>query len=257
MTSDSPHLLRARLRRHRRKGDQTARAVQEGLDPVELAVQRDRTDVDHMRRLLAFVLSSDDCCIDVGAHRGGILQEMVRVAPHGRHIAFEPLPHLATALQSSFPQVEVRQAALSDHGGETSFEHVHGMAEGCSGFLAAALPARYAENVEQIRVRLEVLDEALLPDYRLSVIKIDVEGAEEQVLRGALKTIRRDQPIVIFEHGHAAANAYGTDPSDIYRLLCADADLRIFDMDGNGPYDQHEFERSSHAGERMNYVARP
>src|SRR5205823_4616985 len=113
----------------------------------------------------------------------------------------------------------------------------------------------YAGDIEDIQVELEVLDEVLARDYRAALIKIDVEGAEEQVIKGALNTIRRDQPVVILEHGFTAANAYGTTPSDIYGLLCAEAGLRIFDLDGNGPYDQHEFEYASQLGERVNYVA--
>jgi FkbM family methyltransferase len=225
------------------------------VDPVELAVQRDRMDVEHMRRLLAFVLSPDACCVDVGAHRGAILQELVRVAPRGRHIAFEPLPHLAEMLRSMFPDVDVRTAALSDHPGETSFTQVRGIAEGCSGFSAVTVPPEYASDIEEIQVKLEVLDDLLPPGYRMGLLKIDVEGAEEQVLRGAVRTLKRDRPTVILEHSFAAANAYGTEPADIYGLLCDEAGLRIFDLDGNGPYDRHEFELASHAGERVNYAA--
>jgi hypothetical protein len=89
------------------------------------------------------------------------------------------------------------------------------------------------------------------------LIKIDVEGAEEQVLRGALETIRRHQPVVVLEHGNSAA-AYGTRPDDVFRLLCDEAGLRIFDMDGVGPYTLERFRvvASPPAATRWNFFAR-
>ena len=225
-------------------------------DGLAEALRRDGADTGHMRRLLAFTLTTDANCIDVGAHRGTILQEMLRVAPAGHHIAFEPLPNLAALLTDAFPDVDVRQAALSNHVGHTSFEHVHGVAEGCSGFLTVTAPPGYANEVEEITVRLETLDGSLDPDYRPQLIKIDVEGAELQVLQGALETLSRHQPIVVFEHAFAACHAYGTEPADVYRVLREGAGLRIFDLDGFGPYELGQFEQSSRAGERVNYIAR-
>jgi len=44
---------------------------------------------------LAATLPSDGCYIDVGSNRGQVLSEAVRIAPRGRHVAFEPIPALA------------------------------------------------------------------------------------------------------------------------------------------------------------------
>ena len=65
------------------------------------------------------------------------------------------------------------------------------------------------------------------------------------------------RPIVIFEHGSGSAEAYGTLPADIHRLLTEEAEMRIFDLDGEGPYTQAELERVFFAAERVNFVARP
>jgi FkbM family methyltransferase len=223
---------------------------------IEAAARRDVEDFENMRRLLAFSLAPDANCIDVGAHRGAVLAEMQRVAPHGRHIAFEPLPHLCQPLRTMFPAVEVHEAALSNHAGTADFAYVHGVSEGWSGLLFRPLPPGAEAEVEQITVRLEVLDEILDPDYPPAVIKIDVEGAEQQVFEGALGTLRRHRPIVIFEHGTGSAETYGTSPADIHALLGEEAGLRIFDLDGSGPYTLEEFERVFYAGERVNFVAR-
>ena len=59
----------------------------------------------------------------------------------------------------------------------------------------------------------------LLAGVSIDVIKIDVEGAELQVLRGAKEIIKINKPVVIFEHGVGAADCYGTKPEEVYDLL--------------------------------------
>src|SRR5438270_851205 len=111
-----------------------------------------------------------------GAQRGAVLAEMIRVAPRGRHVAFEPIPHLCDALRQSFPDIEVHQAALSSASGVSEFAHVRGHAEGWSGLRFRPLPTGEEAEVETIEVRLEVLDEVLDPSYRPAVIKSAAEG---------------------------------------------------------------------------------
>jgi hypothetical protein len=111
------------------------------------------------------------------------------------------------------------------------------------------------QDISEIEVSVEDLDSAISPDYVPDLIKIDVEGAEEQVISGALRTITRYKPLVVFEHGLGAADHYGTRPADIYGLLCDRAGLRVFDLDGNGPYDLSTFEAEFQRNQRWNFVA--
>jgi len=222
---------------------------------LQAAVARDVADAGHMRRLLAFVLARDSNCVDVGANHGTVLADITRIAPAGRHVAFEPIPQLCEELRRAYPDVEVRQAALYNVAGESTFSHVHGSADGWSGLRFRPLPAGEDAMVEEISVRLEVLDQVLDPDYRPALVKIDVEGAELQVLEGSLRTLRTHRPIVIFEHGTGSAEAYGTAPNDVFELLDGELDFRIFDLDGGGPYGVDEFIRTYYASERVNFVA--
>jgi FkbM family methyltransferase len=214
----------------------------------------DRRDSRLIRCLIGWSLGPGSCCIDVGAHSGGVLAEIVRVAPRGHHLAYEPLPHLAEELSARFPGVDVRCAAVSDHAGEASFARVRA-AEPWSGLVFRPLPGNVEPDVEEITVRLEALDEALPEGFVPDLIKIDVEGGEEQVMRGALRTLREHHPTVIFEHGYGAANAYGTEPDDIFGLIVQEAGLRIFDLDGDGPYGLEHFKRAYFSSERVNWVA--
>lgn len=190
-----------------------------------------------MKVALAVALRHGASCIDVGAHEGSVLADMVRLAPHSRHLAFEPLPHLASELRVKFPTVDVREIALSDASGQARFTFVR-TNPGYSGFRQRTYPG--VEEVEELEVVTATLDECIPPDLSPAVIKIDVEGAEAEVLRGAAGTLSAHRPLVFLEHGIGGANHYGTTSAEIFELLSS-AGLRIFDSDGVGPYSKADF----------------
>jgi FkbM family methyltransferase len=78
------------------------------------AAKRARSDERRMRELIASALSPQSNGIDVGSHDGWVLAELLRVAPHGHHIAYEPLPALCRTLSERHPEADVRCAALSN-----------------------------------------------------------------------------------------------------------------------------------------------
>ena len=127
---------------------------------------------------------------------------------------------------------------------------------GYSGFRERSYPTQ-DEQRTLIEVDVTTLDAALAPDYVATLIKIDVEGAEREVLEGAIGTITKYRPTVIFEHGRGAADRYGTEPRHIYELLCIKAGLRLFDIDGNGPFSFSEMEKIYARGALRNFFARP
>lgn len=224
------------------------RSIYGHIDP---SLRRDRIDNQNLRLLLAFALTEDANCIDIGAHKGAVLAEIVRVAPFGKHIAYEPLPLLHKDLVNRFPSVDVRLAAVSNEETETSFIHVKNLPTH-SGLREIAYPVQ--PLVENMIVRTETLDGSLPAGYTPTLIKIDVEGAERQVIEGAIETISKCRPIVVFEHGDKSV-PYGTQPCHIFELLHDEAGLRIFDMDGNGPYTSGQFEETYARGDRWNFVA--
>ena len=230
------------------------RRIRETPPALTFADDRDSRDNEALGLLLVFALRSDSCCIDVGAHEGMWLEEFRRVAPRGRHIAYEPLPDMYRELAARFPEMDIRNAALSNENGETSFVHVRSL-PGYSGMRPRDYP--HEVETETITVRTERLDDTLPDGFVPALIKIDVEGAERLVVEGARETIRRHRPIVVFEHGPGAAEHYETTPGDMFRLLHDEAGLSLFDLDGNGPFDLREFERRFESGVQWNWVARP
>src|SRR4249920_3812196 len=105
-------------RLYRRAADRPAGS--RGVLARDLNATYDRQTVDVMRR----VMRHDSSGVDMGAHRGDILQHMVAIAPAGAHHAFEALPHLAAGLRERFPGVRVHQVAVSDSHGEAEFQYV-------------------------------------------------------------------------------------------------------------------------------------
>jgi hypothetical protein len=60
----------------------------------------------------------------------------------------------------------------------------------------------------------------LIPiESNISLIKIDVEGGELQVLEGGVETIKRCRPHIIFEHGLGASEFYDSTPDKVFKLL--------------------------------------
>jgi hypothetical protein len=59
----------------------------------------------------------------------------------------------------------------------------------------------------------------------------------------------------VFEHGKGASDYYGASPRDVFSLLVNTAGLRIFDLDGNGPYSLPQFEETYDRNDRWNFVA--
>jgi FkbM family methyltransferase len=228
------------------------RAFRRRFEPAH--VRRDRADRAQLQRLIAEVLHEDSGAIDVGCHDGGVLADIVRAAPRGWHLAFEPLPGPCARAAERFPAVDVRCAALSDRAGEREFVHVTTL-PGWSGFRARPYPGR--QRSETISVRVERLDDVLPAGCVPALIKVDVEGAELEVLRGGLQTIVRHRPVIAFEHGLGSADHYGTTPADVWELLAQTAGLRIFGSDGAGPFSLPEFEAQFARAERVNFVARP
>lgn len=164
------------------------------------------------------VLGPNDFAIDIGAHVGDVLQHMVTAAPDVEHLAVEPLPHLAADLRVNFPGVRVEEVALVDQpSGPLQFHHVQ-TNPGYSGIRQRSFD-RPSEDVEIIEVQSARLDDLVASDRSPALIKLDVEGAELGVLRGAQRLLRNDRPIVVFEHGVGAANHYDTTPRAIHDLF--------------------------------------
>lgn len=201
--------------------------------------------------VFAALLRSDATYVDVGTNRGQLLREALRLAPHGRHIAFEPIPTLAAQLRREFPQVDTRELAVSAQPGTAEFCHFRTM-DGWSGLRRSLEVSDERGDPEYIQVQLSTLDSELA-DANPRLVKIDVEGAELDVVRGAHELLARRKPYVVFEHVVAAAALYDS-PSEVLWDSLHELGYEIFSITGVGPLGRSEF--AADAGV-VNWLARP
>jgi FkbM family methyltransferase len=154
--------------------------------------------------------------MDVGANWGLYSLLISRaVGPSGKVYAFEPVPEIFARLKehialNNATNVIPVPIALSDEKGVAKMS-VRG---GGSSFF------RHLSN-EFVEVQVERLDDFVEREgiERVDAIKIDVEGAELKVIRGADKTIRRDKPILMVEIQAATLQAAGTTPEELFETI--------------------------------------
>jgi FkbM family methyltransferase len=203
------------------------------------------------------LLKAGDVAIDAGAHTGRPTLPIARaVAPGGRVFAFEPLPLARAQLDHSIAigaaGVSVYPYALADREGEDEF------------VVAVDLPAYSGlktriydgpTRLERIRVDVRMLDSLLADADRLDYIKIDAEGGELGILRGAKALLARFAPVVTFEFGANSLGNYGITVEDMADFWVG-RPYAIFDI-LQRPLNRDAFILSAKRQDVWDYVALP
>ena len=189
--------------------------------PLTLNERYDR----QTKAILKKVCKDDSVCIDVGCYRGEILQAMMTAAPDAYHIAFEPVPDQFAFLKENFSEhADIYPYALGNENKETIFHHV------VSNPTYSGLQQRKykgEEEIKEIRVQVRKLDEVISHDIPITLLKIDVEGGEFDVLKGSSALIQKWHPYIIFEHGVGGADKYGVYPGQLFDMLTSNFGYRI------------------------------
>jgi FkbM family methyltransferase len=152
-------------------------------------------------RALMQGLQPTDIAVDVGANKGSYLWALSRAVPQGRVVAFEPQPGLVEYLRvavASLKNVCIEPLGVSDHPGRLVLA-IPGNKVGSPG---ASFESHIREQNDAgiVEVAVITLDEYFANEQqRIGAIKIDVEGHELAVLRGARETIRRHAPAIVVE----------------------------------------------------------
>jgi FkbM family methyltransferase len=240
-----------------------ARATRAGLSAARTSeeVRRAHADRRAMDLLVAALLEQNDDAIDIGAHQGHLIRQILIAAPGGRHLAVEPVPDRALELRAALPHnVIVEEYALTDDHDEGEMEFLH--LPHPTGWNGARTPAgangTAAPPFRRFQVRTISLD-TLVERHGLAprLIRIDVDGSEGLVLAGARRTIRHYQPALLVEHGNSLCHGGLGQSSSTFFHQVTDLGLRIFDLDGQGPYDFDSFIRAVTGRRIVNYLLRP
>lgn len=145
-------------------------------------------------------LRPGDIACDIGANKGSFIYWLSRWCRNGRVIAFEPQPELARRLVDvcraiRLDNVTVEEKAVYSHSGRKDLFVPRGHQPGAS-LHATALGT---ESFVTLSVPLVSLDDYFGGHDRVGLLKIDAEGAEFEILKGAERILRQHAPLLVFE----------------------------------------------------------
>jgi FkbM family methyltransferase len=201
---------------------------------IEKIIFAFREDYEPELTQLKKVLSSGKTFVDVGACHGIYTLTASRiVGGKGHVIAFEPSSRAFPILRkniavNNLTNVQAFPLALSEKSGKAwLYRHPN---VGCD---SLGSDDSFTEEAEETAT--ELLDNVVqqLDIDRVDVIKMDVQGAEEWVLRGARKTLMSMRPIVIFESWPVGPPLLGLSPNGAWELL-ESVGYEFFVLDGCG-----------------------
>lgn len=197
------------------------------LDTYIRIMSRDGVWQPHILATLERILRPADVFYDIGANVGFFSCELCNVCKGLSVVAFEPLWSLATQVALS--------GYLNDFSSFRVFSTLLGNEEGTRNLFVArssvhsSLVPRVATNRQTQECRMCKLDNLVTSEHLAppSVIKIDVEGAELEVFRGARQLIAHSSPAILFEADQNMLR-FGIQFNDLRKELMRDVDYHFF-----------------------------
>ena len=153
------------------------------------------------REVVLGLIEPGDHVLEIGGHVGYYTLGMAhKVGPQGSVTTFEANPRLAGLARRSVrfngyaDRVDIRQQAVSDQSGRLRFTLSRQFGGGGHIYISECALGPDAEVIEVEAVRIDDLD---LPDIKL--IRIDAEGSEPLILRGAEKLLQKPDIVLCIE----------------------------------------------------------
>jgi len=169
------------------------------------------------------VLKRDSVVFDVGANQGSVTLVAAKRVPNGRVFSFEPVPQVFAQLKANvevngFRNVSLFNCALSDAPGTANMYTSLDVAihSAVNEGLASFFSSDYRTSLLGV-VEVKTMDEVVKSNAveRVDLVKIDVEGAELQVLHGAASMLQRDHPGILMEINPSALAAARVFPHEV------------------------------------------
>jgi FkbM family methyltransferase len=176
----------------------------------------------HVRECFDVILEPGAVYFDVGAHIGfHAVFAAHRVGPEGRVFAFEADPRVYERLArnlSQFPWAQAVNSAVWDRTGSLTFERSSTKNESGWGTVSAVRDFGTGEHVEVSSVALDDWFRDLRLE-RWDAMKLDAEGSELAVLRGAQSLLEKFRPSLIMEINTILLEQGGVSPSGVADFL--------------------------------------
>jgi FkbM family methyltransferase len=163
--------------------------------------------------------------IDIGANLGYysvILGKLLK--PSDKLFAFEANPLVMDMLNKNIAindlqdDIEVFNCALTDLNDQKLSLYLPLRAGSSAASLNKLHPQDKNNSIEILTKRLDDVGQIRNLD-KISLIKIDVEGAELDVIKGALETIRKNKPVLFIELLRKWSKVFGYHPNDVLIIL--------------------------------------
>jgi FkbM family methyltransferase len=202
-------------------------------------------------RFISYVLNNLDKkrdVIDVGANVGFYTVLFAKHLEQGRVVAVEPTRNALRNLHKNIElnkvgsKVEVFQGVVSDRSGELEIKTILGKEEYSSlGVMDHPSIAKVEHHIE--KVASTTLDELVAQrNLNPGFIKIDVEGAENLVFKGAIKVLKEKRPVIMSEISDFLLRSNGSSAQEVFKLI-ESCDYVIQDIGNPGGHlMKHEFE---------------
>lgn len=177
--------------------------------------------VDFNRDSLLKHASKGDVIVDIGANIGDTTLRLAQVLNNNGFVyAFEPSPHVFKRLQTNvglngFTNISLYNMAVGDEEGELSFVSTKQQHTG------GAYVSKVAKTDTSVKVI--TLDDFVEQNNitQINLIKIDTEGFEDFVVRGAEKTLRKFKPKIFMEVSDILLQRAGTSAKQLVALMQA------------------------------------
>lgn len=187
----------------------------------------------HVRQCFGAILEPGAVYFDVGAHIGfHAVFAAHRVGPEGRVFAFEADPRVSQRLDrnlSQFSWAQAMNAAVWERTGTLTFERSSTKSESGWGTVSAVRDFGTGEHVDVPSVALDDWCRDLHLD-RWDATKLDAEGSELAVLRGAAYSLEKLRPFLILEINAVVLEQGGASSSGVAGFLL-DRGYSLFQLD--------------------------
>lgn len=180
--------------------------------------------------IIGKILNKNDVFVDVGANIGLMsIYAALKVGAEGRVIAFEPNPNTKNLLVENLElnkihNVRVEGMALSSESKNSKIYDRWDINRGGASLIKPANPT-HSYDIQET-----TFTEYFNPEQEIKLIKIDVEGYELEVLKGAKTFILNSKtpPMLIIEFSSMRINTFGEDTEPLYAFLKDLKNYRIF-----------------------------